>query len=394
MTGPHFSLILLPTLACNADCDYCFEHKTDQHLTLEQLELIIQKVMDFLDHEHIGRLSLYWQGGEVMTLPTEWFEQADLVIRRSAEARKKEVINFLQSNMIGYTGKWNRILKDMFNGSVGSSMDFPNLHRRRAAGGPEEYEALWLRNVREAREAGIRVSVIALPNGKTIEMGAERFYTRFVDELGISEFQVNTPFPGGSPNRVKDGYPLDSDALAGFLLDLASVWVERDANRQVTIGPLDRLLDYFETGRKDLLCIWQDNCVNGFVCIDPQGHVSQCDCWAASYPEFRFGNIFDGTGLSAMLRTSDARGRLRERPGVLIQQEDCIECTYLGICHGGCPVRAYTVHGDLCRKDPYCRLYRKLFGGMEALAASRARRTGEVCCRLSVPPIHENKVTA
>jgi len=378
MTGSHFSLILLPTLACNADCDYCFENKSDLHLTLDQLTVILEKVMDFLDREHIGRLSLYWQGGEVMTLPPEWFEQADIIIRRSAEARNKEVVNYLQSNMIGYTGKWNRVLKDMFNSSVGSSMDFPNLHRRLTAGGPGEYEALWVRNVREAREAGIRVSVIALPNEKTLEMGAERFYARFVDELGIYDFQVNTPFPGGSSNRVKDGYPLDSDALAVFLLDLATVWMERDVKRQVTIGPLDRLLDYFDTGRKDLLCIWQNNCVNGFVCIDPRGHVSQCDCWAASYPEFRFGNIFDSPCLSTMLRTSNARKMLQERPGLLIQREDCIDCAYLGICHGGCPVRAYTVHGYLHGKDPYCRLYRKLFEGVEKLAASRAGRIMEV----------------
>lgn len=377
MTGTRFSLILLPTLACNADCDYCFENKTDHSLTLDQLSVILEKVMDFLDRKHIGHLSLYWQGGEVMTLPPEWFERADSIIRRIADARKKEVINFLQSNMIGYTGKWNSVLNGMFGSSVGSSMDFPNLHRRLLVGGPEAYEALWVRNVSEAHEAGIKVSVIALPNEKTLELGAERFYARFVDELNINDFQVNTPFPGGSSTRAKDGYPLDSDALAGFLLDLASVWMERDVNRQVTIGPLDRLLDYFETGRKDLLCIWQDNCINGFVCIDPRGHVSQCDCWAASYPEFRFGNIFDSPGLSTMLRTSAARERLQERPGVLIQQEDCIECVYLGICHGGCPVRAYTVHGELNRKDPYCRLYRKLFKGMEARAASRSRRKTE-----------------
>ena len=30
----HFSLILLSTLQCNADCEYCFENKTDDRLTL------------------------------------------------------------------------------------------------------------------------------------------------------------------------------------------------------------------------------------------------------------------------------------------------------------------------------------------------------------------------
>jgi radical SAM protein with 4Fe4S-binding SPASM domain len=374
MTGSHFSLILLPTLACNADCEYCFENKSGQRLTLEQLTVLMEKVMDFLDEEHIARLSLYWQGGEVMTLPPEWFEQADIIIRRSAEDRGKQVVNYLQSNMIGYTGTWNRVISEMFGNSVGSSMDFPNLHRRLTGGGPGEYEALWVRKVREAGEAGIRVSVIAIPNEKTLAMGAERFYSRFVDELGITEFQINTPFPGGQSNRVKDGYPLDTGGLARFLLDLAAIWMERGRDRKVKIGPLDRLTDYFTTGRKDLLCIWQDNCVNGFVCIDPLGNVSQCDCWAASYPEFRYGNIFGNDSLSAILRLSEVRQRLRGRPEMLIQREDCIDCRYLAICHGGCPVRAFTVHGDFNRKDPYCSVYRKLFEGMERLAAAAARR--------------------
>ena len=372
MSGSPFSLILLPTLACNADCEYCFENKTDQHLTLDRFALLIERMMDFLEQEHIGQLSIYWQGGEVMTLPPEWFEQADIIIRRSAGARKKEIVNYLQSNMIGYSGKWNRVIAEMFGNSVGSSMDFPNLHRRLTGGGPGEYEALWVRKVREAMDAGIRVSVIAIPNEKTLEMGAERFYSRFADELGITEFQINTPFPGGESNRVKDGYPLDAGRLGRFLLEMAAIWMDRGFAKGVRVGPFQSLMEYFLHGQKELLCIWQDNCANGFVCIDPRGDVSQCDCWAASYPGFRFGNIFDGDTLSTILRKSEARRRLRDRPGVLIQREECIECRYLGICHGGCPVRAYTVHGDLYRKDPYCSVYQTLFEGMEKIALSRA----------------------
>ena len=371
MTGSHFSIILLPTLGCNADCEYCFENKAEHHLSLDHLAVLIEKVMDFLARKHIDRLSIYWQGGEVMTLPPEWFEQAQSIIRRSAEARRKEVVHYLQSNMIGYSRKWNKVIQEMFGNSVGSSMDFPNLHRKIKDGVPEEYERLWIRKVREARACGIKVSVIAIPNDQTLQIGAKRFYSYFVDELGISEFQVNTPFPGGSSNQVKDGYPLDAKRLGGFLLDLARVWMDRGFGKGVQVGPFDRLMEYFVGGRKNLLCIWQDNCANDFVCIDPQGYVSQCDCWAASYPEFRFGNIFGRDSLFDILGNSDARRRLTERPGVLVQREDCIECRYLGICHGGCPVRAYTMQGDLHRKDPYCPVYLTLFEGMERLAACR-----------------------
>jgi uncharacterized protein len=271
--------------------------------------------------------------------------------------------------MIAYTSKWNRVLAEMFGNSVGSSMDFPNLHRKLKGGGPKEYDRIWDRNVREATAAGIEVGVIAIPNERTLEMGAERFYSHFVDELGIKDFQINTPFPGGSVNDVKMGYPLDTERLSRFLEDLAAIWMEQGVHRGVRVGPFNKLTEYFAHGNKDLLCMWRDNCVNDFVCIGPRGQVAQCDCWVTSYPEFWFGNVLDEGSLSDLLQNSEARRRLQTRPGVLIQQEDCLECDYLSICHGGCPVRAYTVHGDILRKDPYCQLYRRLFQDMEEIAA-------------------------
>lgn len=378
-----FSLILLPTLECDADCDYCFEKKADRRLSLDQLSVVIRKVMDHMEQNHIETLSIYWQGGEVMTLPPEWFEEANAVIAQIADRSKRHVVNYLQSNMIAYSSRWNRVIGEMFGNSVGSSMDYPNLHRKLKSGGPGEFDRIWSRNVQEAAEAGIEVGVISIPNEETLEKGAERFYTHFVDELGIKDFQINTPFPGGAVNDVKTGYPLDTQRLGKFLRDLAHIWLERGFEHGVRVGPFDKLVDHFVYGSKNFLCIWRENCLNEFVCIDPGGHVAQCDCWVTSYPEFWFGNIFDHAGLSDLLKNSEARRRLQSRPGLLIQKEDCLECAYLSICHGGCPVRAFTVYGDLFCKDPYCELYKRLFRDMEELAAKR--RSPAITRRTSKP---------
>lgn len=363
-------MILLPTLRCNADCDYCFESKSEHCLDLGQLAVVIRKVMDHMEASRMDALSIYWQGGEVLTLEPEWFLRANELIGETAEARKKRVFHYLQSNLLAYGKKWNRVISEMFGNAVGSSMDYPNLHRRVGAGGLEDYERIWRRKLREARQAGIKVGVIAIPNPRTIRLGAERFFSYFADELGVSDFQVNTPFPGGAQSEVKAGYPLDNARLGDFLGDLAGIWAGKGCRSGVRIGPFDRLADYFVNGDKDLICIWRDNCANEFVCVDPRGFVAQCDCWVTSYPEFRFGNILDRGSLTEMLRNSVARQRIQARPGKLIGQEDCLECAYLGLCHGGCPVRAYTVYGDIMRKDPYCGLYRRLFQTMEDLSRS------------------------
>ena len=118
-------------------------------------------------------MTIYWQGGEVMLLPPEWFERAHGLIGEAAAARGRRIEHSLQSNMIGYTRKWNRVIANMFGNSVGTSMDFPNLYRRAHNRPPEHYTEIWTRNVRQARDAGIRIGVISIPNKETVRLGAE-----------------------------------------------------------------------------------------------------------------------------------------------------------------------------------------------------------------------------
>ena len=369
----HFSLILLSTLQCNADCEYCFENKTDDRLTLDRLGEMIRKVLDMMVEKSLASLTIYWQGGEAMLLPPSWYEQAHELIQREADARSKEVSHSLQSNMLAYSSRWNPVIARMFGNSVGTSLDYPNLHRKLLGQGPESYNEIWGQRVREARAAGIEVQVIAVPNQATLDIGAERFYGYFVDELGITDFQVNTPFPGGEANAVKKELPVaEVEKLSRFYLDLAEVWLERGHRRGIRVGPFDALLQHFSHEPATLPCIWGDNCANSLVSIDARGYVAQCDCWVTSYPDYHYGNIFESDNFGAMLRNSPARQQFNERPIQLIQR-DCLDCNYLSLCHGGCPVRTYSVYGSLFEKDPYCELYKVMFGRMERAAQELAR---------------------
>ncbi|MGB4946230.1 MAG: radical SAM protein [Candidatus Competibacter denitrificans] len=370
----HISLILLSTLQCNADCEYCFEDKTSDRLTLDRLGEMIRKVLDYMVEKSLGSLEIYWQGGEAMLLPPSWYEQANDLIRREAEARGKTVVHSLQSNMLAYSSRWNKVIADMFGNSVGTSLDYPNLHRKLLGHEPDTYNQIWARRVSEARAAGIEIQVIAVPNRATLELGAERFYSHFVDELGITDFQVNTPFPGGTGSTAKKALPVDEVAALGrFYTELADVWLARGRDCGVRVGPLDALLQHFGHQPATLPCIWSDNCANSLISIDARGYVAQCDCWVTSYPDYHYGNIFECDSLAKLLQTSPVRKQFNERPIQLIQRE-CLSCDYLSLCHGGCPVRTYTVHGSLFEKDPYCALYQQMFGHMEQAARKLARQ--------------------
>jgi len=157
--------------------------------------------------------------------------------------------------------------------------------------------------------------------------------------------------------------------LSGFLADLAAVWIEPGLHKEIRVGTVNKIVDYFVHGSKDLLCIWRDNCVNDFVYIDPVGQVVQCDCSVTRHPEFHFGNVLVEGSLMDLLLNGEACRRLQTKPGEVVRKEDCPDCKYLALCHVGCPIRAYTVCGDVFRKDPYFELYRRLFQHMEELTS-------------------------
>lgn len=371
----HISLILLSTLQCNADCEYCFEDKTTDRLTLDRLEEMIRKVLDYMVEKSLETLNIYWQGGEAMLLPPSWYEQANARIQGLAEARGKQVIHSLQSNMLAYSSRWNKVIAEMFGNNVGTSLDYPNLHRKLLGQKPDTYNDIWGRRVKEARAAGIEVQVIAVPNQATLEIGAERFYSHFVEDLGITDFQVNTPFPGGEATAAKKELPVAAvEKLSRFYTELADIWLARGYAAGVRVGPFEALLRHFSHEPTTLPCIWGDNCANSLVSIDARGYVAQCDCWVTSYPDYHYGNIFECDSFGELLKNSPARQKFNERPIQLIQR-DCLSCDYLSLCHGGCPVRTYTVHGTLFEKDPYCGLYKAIFGRMARAARELALET-------------------
>ena len=366
MNGRVFSVILLPTSECNVACDYCFEHKEPHRLSPALLPLLTRRLLDHLEHENIEVCEIYWQGGEAMIMGPDWFADAGNLMGRAAAEKGRKFVHYLQTNLISYSPSWNRVIHGMFNGSVGTSMDYPNVHRKLIKSGAEAYTKLWTKRLHEAREAGIKIGVIAVLHKASLEAGAERFYRYFTEDLGLDDFQVNTPFAGGPAKDVEGGFQLDNGELARFLGELFDIWIQKGYDAGVSLGPFDALIDHFVGRPARLPCIWKENCSNQFISVDARGTVAQCDCWVTSYPEYFFGNMFREPDLTRMLKTSRARQDFVERPKHLMEHEDCLACRYLSICHGGCPVRTYSAKGTLLAKDPYCEVYKVVFARAEA----------------------------
>ena len=150
-------------------------------------------------------------------------------------------------------------------------MDYPNVHRKLFKGGPEAYTKLWTKRLQEAREAGIKIGVIAVLHQASLEAGAERFYRYFTEDLGLDDFQVNTPFAGGPAKDVEGGFQLDNGELARFLGELFDIWIQKGYDAGVSLGPFDALIDHFVGRPARLPCIWKENCSNQFISVDARG---------------------------------------------------------------------------------------------------------------------------
>jgi uncharacterized protein len=55
-----------------------------------------------------------------------------------------------------------------------------------------------------------------------------------------------------------------------------------------------------------------------------------------------------------------------------MEHETCLGCDYLWVCHGGRPVRTYSITGDFFVKAPYCQAYKAIFSMMDEIAAKSA----------------------
>ncbi len=91
MVAESLQIILVPTLKCNADCDYCFEVKSPDTMTLDQLTFLIRKLVEYMEETGAGETTIYWQGGEVLGMGPEWYMKAGEIIEDLTRPKRKRL---------------------------------------------------------------------------------------------------------------------------------------------------------------------------------------------------------------------------------------------------------------------------------------------------------------
>ncbi len=182
-------LVLQPTPFCNIDCSYCYLSNRKSAATMSHaiLDLACRRVFEspLLDRQ----LEVAWHGGEPLTVPLAWYEEAIALMadRRPAALQLK---HRFQTNGLLLNEEWARFFART-EARIGLSIDGPaDLHdaNRRTRRGHGTHERV-MRAVRLLQDQGLGFHVITVLTERVLD-DPDRLFDFYV-ENGIKEVGFN-----------------------------------------------------------------------------------------------------------------------------------------------------------------------------------------------------------
>jgi uncharacterized protein len=358
-------LVLLPTERCNLDCDYCFAPRSGRVMEFSTVRETARAYADLCLETGSERATVWWQGGEVMTLDPEWV-RAGVACFAEAFAPNPSctVRHAVQTNLVAHTPAWNGLIHDAFDGYVSTSLDYPNTSRHIPNQPADDFEALWLARYRALEAAGIKVGLIAMIGSETLSLPPEAFLDYYYETIGVTHFQVGLPFPSQHRPGLPAGlHPGRFNEVAAFVGGLYRAWKTHHRHRHRDLLPFTVLERRRLVPQVALPCTWEADCTTEIVSVGVDGSVGACDCWVMNAPDACYGNIRDA-GFAALLQGASRREFAARTSG--LSTGACQGCRYWNWCHGGCPMCALAWLGSPDAQDPYCRVYQSIFDELHA----------------------------
>ena len=351
-SGQFVSVWIKPTERCQLRCAHCFVNqeflRSGSRWSIATFDQILLRFKDYFGcHPVPGRtMQMIWHGGEPLLMGPQFFHSA---MPRAANVLGEVGVTLrasVQSNLLLVNKEWIGVLKEYFNGSIGTSFDWG---LRNLAGSWDEFRKRWLEKYWFCREEGVAVGAITVVNRTCIERPDEVY--EFFNELGCP-FETYPMAPWGEENGKANITAYGVSALE-YGRWLSRVWSRyRDdpapRTRPVFLHRLARAVALGEPVGNHMA----GDCAAGNLVVSTDGTVSYCPALAGSR-EHIYGNLLE-RDLQSLLGSPIRMAVLRRQ---VLLPEDCRSCHWNNICHGGCPADALGFLGDALRKDPYCEAY-------------------------------------
>ena len=317
---PHgVGLTICPTMNCNFDCPYCFEHHRPGKMTREVQDGVVELARRMMDAGAAKELSVSWFGGEPLLAP-DVIESLSVRLMALAEEKGAAYSAGIITNGYFLTQKNADMLGRVGVKSCQVTIDgLREKHdaTRHLTGGGGTFDRITenLRNVKIPFTVNIRQNV---QESNMDDVPAVReFIEQLAAESGNRIQYAPAPVSGNDAAAERGGQ-------TGLLCEsnLTEIGLMQEARR-------------FTAGRGHYCganTIWG-------VGIDEEGRLFKC--WeSAGYPEHAFGSVRDWDPMNP-LNTADEPDMLTKylNTSLPLDDEECRECVWLPLCVGGCPHR-------------------------------------------------------
>jgi uncharacterized protein len=331
------NLMLLPSLACQAHCRYCFGPNRGEAMPVT----VFDAALEWIDRTTPPgeALVLTFHGGEPLLAGKEWYRRSLPLLKQRFGAR---LTLHLQSNLWLLDDAFCELLHK-YEVHVATSLDGPEEinDRQRGAG----YFERCMAGIGTARRRGLSVGVICTFTPLSAPYYRQVFDFFAAEGLTFSVHEAVCAL-GNSPGELT----LPPDEAAGLMVDLFDYYLETITRSRIsTFDRMARVIAAQEGG----LCTFRD-CLGKYLTISPGGEIFSCNRFVR-HPAWQLGSIFDCPD-TEMLARSEAWQKLRQREQSV--PKECGDCTHFEYCMGGCPYNAITCG---MQRDPYCTVYRQLF---------------------------------
>ena len=318
---PHFMLV--PSLACPAECSYCFGPHQGPTMSPETMEATLDFMARIADETGQRKVKVTFHGGEPCRPGTTSGG------RRCKGSSGASAAGATKSPCRATSGSWTT--SSASSSPSTRSRSAPAWTDRRRSPTASVAEATSPGRCRAFRTAncyGMNVGCIATFTPYSASRWREVFDFFLAERLN---FSIHAAVP---PLDILDGqYAISPEQYGRLLCQMLDYYVEH--RREISVSSLDQMCQGFGCG-DGKVCTFRD-CLGMFLAIDPHGDIYPCQRFCGK-PAYRLGRLADQPTLAKLLDSPVALCMAERQEQT---RSACAGCNHFDYCKGGCPYNAW-----------------------------------------------------
>jgi uncharacterized protein len=344
------TVILKATEACNSRCIYCDvvrkKPRPPVNMPLETLELFFSRVNEFLTERPDEHIEIVWHGGEPLLLGPDYFWKAIEFQSKSCSRTHDRISHSIQSNLTLFSREFTEVMRRLGVDSFGTSYDpIENIRGLGARRDSETYNRRFMDALAMLEEEGFNWGIIYVVTKLSLAKPLEIF--QFLSNLAPAGSFMFNPVLLYS-DRV-ERLRISPEEYTDFLGAVFPAWW-RNREELQQVEPFSSLTRTLLGEGQALMCCDSGTCARSHVNLLPDGSLSHCGR-SADWGLLPYGSIFDKSFSQAF--NDPQRDLLLER-NLVLPTTDCKGCRFWAICHGGCPLDAWSASGSFLHKTNWC----------------------------------------